>query len=114
MISDFYHCTILDIIGEDRYNWSRVDRIVVSYRAGDTGCTVAVHDQDINKTQPFQKLGVAKSTNEVAVLCEFILISVTNSNSAQEICFGSEGITSVNSGYLVQAGSSTVCCIIKV
>lgn len=101
-------------MGEDRYNWSRVDRIVVSYRVGDTGCTVAFHNQDINKPQPFQKLGVAKSANELAVLCEFILIFVTNSNSVQEICFGSEGITSVNSGNLVQAGSGTICCIIKV
>jgi 3-hydroxyisobutyrate dehydrogenase-like beta-hydroxyacid dehydrogenase len=75
-----------------------------------TGHQISVYNRDIVKARPFAKTGatILKTPRDIALNCDFILISITNFDAVKEVCFGKNGIVAAGRKHLIIADSSTI------
>jgi hypothetical protein len=80
---------------------ARVDKVIVSYRADNSGLPCCCYTQDKRNKISYFKNWVEQKKAQLVVLCGVTLVFARNSKAVQDVCFGNFGITSGDSGHLV-------------
>ncbi|MGC2429240.1 MAG: NAD(P)-dependent oxidoreductase [Nitrososphaeraceae archaeon] len=90
----------------------------IASRLINTGHVVSVYNRDTTKTKPFERVDakIATSPKELAQICDFIIICVTDFEAILQVSFGNEGIITSNRKCLIVGNLSTIspkeskCC----
>lgn len=82
----------------------------IASRLINTGHVVSVYNRDTTKTKPFERIDakIATSPKELAQICDFIIICVTDFEAILQVSFGTEGIITSNRKCLIVGNLSTI------